>query len=386
MSLGVIDIQPSILVWARQSLGLTLEEAATKLRRPPEELANWEAGLSRPTYAQLEKLAERYKRPLLTFFLPKPPEEAPLSTDFRTMDSLVLEELDSSTRLALRRSKALQDSLPTIFGEDNPSQDLRQLRAEDYDTADELVASVRQVLDFTVEEQAQWKDAYSALSDLRSRIEQNGIFVFQLSLTSVRGFAMYEPNYPIIGLSSKDAPQGRLFTLLHELCHLLYHDSDLFLNPYTERLLGEHKETERICNQFAAHFLLPQGAFEKAITHLPKNGYIREGEIEQLARKFCVGRIVVVRRLHDLQYVNRSFYLEKQKLYASQYSNKFSESRKSAGGGPGHYRSKISQLGKTYLSGVFEQLESGNLPALEASQLIGVKIDNFEKLADKLAS
>ena len=386
MSLGVIDIQPSILVWARQSLGLTLEEAATKLRRPPEELANWEAGLSRPTYAQLEKLAERYKRPLLTFFLPKPPEEAPLSTDFRTMDSLVLEELDSSTRLALRRSKALQDSLPTIFGEDNPSQDLRQLRAEDYDTADELVASVRQVLDFTVEEQAQWKDAYSALSDLRSRIEQNGIFVFQLSLYSVRGFAMYEPNYPIIGLSSKDAPQGRLFTLLHELCHLLYHDSDLFLNPYTERLLGEHKETERICNQFAAHFLLPKEAFEKAITHLSKNGYVREGEIEQLARKFCVGRIVVVRRLHDLQYVNLSFYLEKQKLYASQYSNKFSEPRKSDGGGPGHYRSKISQLGKTFLSGVFEQLESGNLPALEASQLIGVKIDNFEKLADKLAS
>jgi Zn-dependent peptidase ImmA (M78 family) len=197
---------------------------------------------------------------------------------------------------------------------------------------------------------------------------------------------MYEPNYPIVGLSSKDAPQGRLFTLLHELCHLLYHDSDLFLNPYTERLLGEHKETERTCNQFAANFLLPKSLFEKAIAHLPKNGYIKEGDIDQLAKKFCVGRIVVVRRLHDLQYVNRSFYQEKQKLYASQYSNKSSETKKSDGGGPGHYRSKISQLGKTYLAGVFEQLESGNLPPLEASQLIGVKIDNFEKLADKLAS
>ena len=384
MSLGVIDIQPSILVWARQTLGLTLEEAANKLRRSPEELADWEAGLSRPTYAQLATLADRYKRPLLTFFLPKPPVEEPLTADFRTMDSIVVEELDSPTRLALRRAKALQGSLPSLFGEEKLDQGLLRLRAEEYDTAEELVASVREVLDITVEDQLRWKDAYAALNQLRSRLELNGVFVFQLSLTSIRGFALYEPDYPVIGLSSKDKPQGRLFTLLHELCHLLYRDSDLFLNPYTERLLGEHKETERVCNEFAAQFLLPKEAFEKAIKHLPKHGYVKEGEIGQLAKKFCVGRIVVVRRLHDLQYVNRSFYLEKQKQYASQYSNQLNEPNKGEGG-PGHYRKKISQLGRTYLSGVFEQVESGNLPLLEASQLIGVKIDNFEKLAAKLA-
>src|SRR5690606_40441256 len=47
-----IPINPALLVWARQRAGLSLDAAAQKLKR----IADWEAGVSAPTYPQLEAL------------------------------------------------------------------------------------------------------------------------------------------------------------------------------------------------------------------------------------------------------------------------------------------------------------------------------------------
>ena len=385
MATGLIDIQPSILRWARQTLGLTLEEAARKLRREPNELADWEAGNSKPTYVQLEKLAKRYKRPLLTFFLPAPPEEATFTTDFRTLDSRVLDELDPPTRLGLRRAKALQLALPTLFGSENPNRGLLNIFLEGNTTVEEVVKEVREVLELTPAVQAGWQEPYAAFNDLRTRIEENGVFAFQFSVEAARGFALHDSEYPIIGISSRDAVQGRIFTLLHELCHLFFEESNVLFPPYAERLLDEHRDIEKFCNQFAADMLLPLALFEPAISKLPRDGNIKEASIKRLAQQFCVGRIVIVRRLHELQYVNREFYLRKQRLYADQYNSKSTEKDSASSGGPGHYRTKVSRLGKTFLNGVFDRVDSGQLPELQAAQLIGVKIDNFDKLRDKIS-
>ncbi len=386
MSLATINIEPSILIWARKTLGLSIEEVAGRLKRDPNEIAEWEAGLKQPTFAQLENLAEKiYKRPLALFFLPKPPEEASFDADFRTMNSAAIDELSDKTRIELRKAKALQKSLPEIFGPKNPTRGLIDVHFPDGQTVDDAIQTIRSVLGLTIEQQQKWTSDYNALNDLRGRIEKNGIFVFQLTLKDIRGFAMYDDEYPIIGLSSKDLPQGRTFTILHELCHLLFSDSDLFLNPDLERVLGRHKETERVCNQFAAEILLPTEVFSKiAETKLSASGYVSDAEIARLAKKFHAGRIVVVRRLKDLGFVDKEFYLNKQKLYANQYKGKLSEIKLNNGGGPGHYNTKISRLGKNYLTAVFDRIEAGKLTPLQASQLMGVKIDNFPKLLEKL--
>lgn len=53
-----------LLIWARESGGFTVNEAAKKANVKPEKLSGWESGESRPTINQLRKLASIYKRPL----------------------------------------------------------------------------------------------------------------------------------------------------------------------------------------------------------------------------------------------------------------------------------------------------------------------------------
>ena len=68
-------IRGELLTWARRSLRMGLEEAAERLRVPPERLAAWESGEQKPTVNQLRKAARVYRRPLAAFFLPEPPRD-----------------------------------------------------------------------------------------------------------------------------------------------------------------------------------------------------------------------------------------------------------------------------------------------------------------------
>jgi DNA-binding transcriptional regulator YiaG len=53
----ISGIQPSILRWARQSIGLSLLDVAHAMKKPASAIEAWEEGLDAPTYPQLEKLA-----------------------------------------------------------------------------------------------------------------------------------------------------------------------------------------------------------------------------------------------------------------------------------------------------------------------------------------
>lgn len=62
------NINPGLLVWARETAGLPRDAAAKKIGVKPARLAEWEEGRLRPTVTQLRKAASVYKRPLAVFF------------------------------------------------------------------------------------------------------------------------------------------------------------------------------------------------------------------------------------------------------------------------------------------------------------------------------
>ena len=85
-------VNPAIMIWARETAGLTQEEAARQLgfQNTPrssavEKLARIEQGLKEPSRPQLVKMAGQYRRPLLTFYLSKPPQMGKRGVDFRTL-------------------------------------------------------------------------------------------------------------------------------------------------------------------------------------------------------------------------------------------------------------------------------------------------------------
>src|SRR5262252_3262483 len=74
---------PTVLTWAQESAGLPVELAATKAAIASERLAAGERGGQRPTFAQLRKLSEVYKRPLAIFYLKESPRGFQPMHDFR---------------------------------------------------------------------------------------------------------------------------------------------------------------------------------------------------------------------------------------------------------------------------------------------------------------
>ena len=68
-------VNPDILVWARETAGLSEQDAAKKLGlSSPERLEALESGKRDPSRRQLLNMSEKYRRPLLTFYLPKEPK------------------------------------------------------------------------------------------------------------------------------------------------------------------------------------------------------------------------------------------------------------------------------------------------------------------------
>ena len=103
-------INPNILKWARERSGYTVEAIAKFLKKKVSIINNWESGERAPTYVQLEKLADKYKRPIAIFFFPEPPKEPNIAENLalRSSDNTPLEP---RIHILLRQAYARQLSL-----------------------------------------------------------------------------------------------------------------------------------------------------------------------------------------------------------------------------------------------------------------------------------
>ena len=71
MAEKITCVNGSVLKWTREQCGdLQLKEINDLFPK----IEAWENGEDYPTYAQLEKLAHAYRKPLTIFFFPEPPE------------------------------------------------------------------------------------------------------------------------------------------------------------------------------------------------------------------------------------------------------------------------------------------------------------------------
>src|SRR5687768_15029459 len=123
MANPVAGVNPTVLKWARERSGYSIEEAADLAGKGADVLLKWEAGDAAPTYVQLEKLAYKiYKRPIALFFFPQPPEEPEPSQEFRTLPDFEIDDLRPDTRLKVRQALALQISLSELSNGKNPSE------------------------------------------------------------------------------------------------------------------------------------------------------------------------------------------------------------------------------------------------------------------------
>ncbi len=379
MAEQVTGIQTSVLQWARESQGFSIDEVANRMKRDPAEITAWESGESAPTYVQLETLAYKiYKRPLAVFFLPQPPSEPDPEREFRTLPNFDLEDLRADTRYQIRFAHSLQLSLKELNEGRNSAARLifRDITLVTGGRVADYAEQVRDYLGITIEEQAAWRSSELALKTWRNTIEDAGVFVFKHAFKQkeISGFCLLDDEFPVIYLNNSTTKTRQVFSLFHELAHLLFHINGIskFDPSYIAQLREPERRIEHFCNAFAAELLMPSADFD---AQLRENRTVDERLVERLANRYSVSREVVLRRMRDKGLVSQTLYEEKAAEWAAQ-----AEERESSGGN--YYATQAAYLGERYLKLVLGKHYQGKLTLEQAADYLGVKAKNLVGLEE----
>jgi Zn-dependent peptidase ImmA (M78 family) len=359
-----IPINPALLVWARERAGLSRDEATRRFKR----LAEWEAGQGSPTYPQLEQLAEALKVPIAVFFFPEPPEVPSINETFRTLPDAELDQLPSRVRMLMRKAKVMQMNLADLTDGRNTAPKLitRDLQFPPTVKISEMVETVRKYIGVSILDQTSWKDTEAALKGWRSALLKVGIFVFKdaFRINDFSGFCLYDDEFPIIYVNNTMAKTRQIFTYFHELAHLIFHTSgiDKVRDGYIDRLTGNAKQIEIICNKFASQFLLPEEEFARAMAGRPWT----EASAEAVAALFHVSREVVYRRFLDHGRIGEQQYTEAAERWAAQVQKPDTD-----GGNP--YWTKLTYLGRDYVGLALSQFHQNRIDETQLADFLDMK-------------
>ena len=366
MKRETLPITPAVVRWARERAGFSLEEARQKYKK----IEAWETGAAFPSYAQLEDMADKFKVPIAVFFFPAPPNVPPISETFRTLPEHEFEQLPPRIRLLLRKAKSFQLNLIEMTGGVNtaPRHITHDITFEEDISVAEAAGRVRRYLDISVAEQTGWPSDDAALEKWRRALQDVGISVFKdaFKVQNYSGFCLYDDVFPIIYVNNSNAKTRQIFTLFHELAHILFHTSgiDLLTDDFIQRLPDDAKKIEIICNRFAAEFLVPENDFETAFEGRPPT----EASAAHLADLFHVSREFIYRRFLDRNLISQAEY--------ESASLRWAEQQRTGEGGGNYYYTKISYLGSDYIKLALSQYYQNRIDEAQLAEYLD-SIGNF---------
>jgi len=360
---------------------LSLEDVASRLKKDVAQIVAWENGEDHPTYGQLETLAYScYKRPIAIFFFPQPPDEEDQHADFRLLPEHEFAKLAPETRYSIRTMKARRESLIELSGGRNPSKRLifRDLAITRSHVPSDFPDKIRDYLGIDLETQWRWRNAEQALKAWREAIQDSGVFVFKGPLTQqgISGFCLDDSEFPIIFINNANAKTRQIFTLFHELAHILFRENGMTLtdDSFIDSLPTEDRDLEAACNRLASEILVPSDVFDNDVA-----GWDGDPEqIAEFAKRYCVSREVIGRKLLERGSIDRETYRELARLWNEEWL------MRTRSGMGNYYNNQSAYLGSHYLRLAFSQYYDGRCTLAELSDHLGVKARNVEKLETKM--
>ncbi|MFW5983137.1 MAG: ImmA/IrrE family metallo-endopeptidase [bacterium] len=369
-----INVNHEVLVWARESLALNRAQASESTGISPKRLIQLELGEKQPTLKELKAFSKTYKRTIATLLLNKPPKEKPLPQDRRTIDSKELGLFHEKTIMAVRKSRAFAQSFVELRDEIGMPFPKFNLSASIQDNPKKVAEKIRRLLHLN--EIREIDNIRIALEAYIERIEYLGVAVFQLSLKqdNVRGFAIVDDIIPIIGIKrGGEPPHSKIFTLFHELGHILLNEgaiTDLSLNPVWE--------VEKWCNAFAAEVLVPTSELlqMRILQEYQEQGQKiwAKKDLVDLANHFHVGPLAILRSLLENGLTTTAFYKEKHEKW-----NKPQFGRAKNPEGRNLAKEAVQEKGRTYIGLAFKAYDQNRISLKDLSDFIGVKLSYIPK-------
>lgn len=379
-------VNSDILKWARETAGLSLEEAAQKIglsgERAAERLAEMETGDRDPTRRQLVHMSEKYRRPLLTFYLPDKPRPGDRGQDFRTRPegrapgaeallSALLRDVHARQGLVRAALEEAEDDLPLEFVGD------RQVA----DGVEAVVGSMREVLGISLDEFRNQRTASDAFKVLREGAEKAGVFVMlmgnlgthhtDIDARVFRGFSLADPVAPFVVINEKDSRAAWSFTLLHELAHIWLGQTGI--NGYD----GE-SEVEKFCDAVAARFLLDPAELALVRAHDADDEEDLRNRIGEFAGRRNLSRKMVAYNLLRTRAITTATYRSLSNYFDAERFARATDG--GSDGGPDYYKVRRHRVGPSLVDLVRRMLAGGELSTTKAGRVLGVKPTAVDRL------
>lgn len=378
-------VKPELIRWVRKDAGLSVADAAKKAGTSEAIVRQWEGGTLQPTIRQLRLLANAAKRPIAIFYLAEPPWKFTALRDFRRLPGDPAADQSPALRVAVRlacerRQVALD--LAADLGDMPPPL---PIRASPGEPVGEVARRIRNLLGVSIQDQRRWSGEYDALNNWRRAIQDLGVLVFQargVEVDEMRGFSVAEEPMPAIVLNTRDAPNGRVFTLIHEFCHLLLRKGGICDLRDHRNQRPEDSAIEVFCNAVAAETLVPRRDFVRArlVRSHPRGADWQETELRSVARDFSVSWEVVLRRLLDTGQITRGIYRDRREAMLA--TSRATRSAQTGFVTPDV--GAVTNLGKEFVKLVLVSYYQDRITSRDVSEYLGVRLKHMASIEERV--
>jgi len=351
-----LEISPTVLKALRESSGRSIQEIARILNTTEERIKNVEKGEDFFTLKEIKKLSNIYNRPLAAFFTKEIPK-IPTIPDYRINRE---RKLTPEVYLAMRRAYYLASKILELSNEKSKIPNFpKDIKPE------ELAKRFRNYLKVDLlksEKPEQILDYYREILEKKLSIL---IIEYPLKADDVRAFSL-ALDISIIVLNEQDGPTIKLFSLFHEVCHLLKRSSAICsIEPGDKR----QPKVEFYCDSFAAEFLVPLDDLKEEIL---KTG-VNDRGVSRLSKIYGVSKQVIMLRLLKLGYVDSNRYqrfkekFDKEKLEKKKFGRRNWE------------KVYLRRVGNFAIQKVSNAYVGGDITFLESVEILDLKTKYAEK-------
>ena len=367
-----VTIAPAVLEWAIRRTGLSDDDLSAQFPK----LDQWVSREAKPTLAQARKLADKAHVPFAFLLLEAPVADNSGVADFRTVRSAAIAELSpelqdvltaAESRLAwyADHSEASGVEPPAIFASVPGGVSAREAAQE-----------TRAVLGLPPE--VPLKGSEKVLSLARS-MEDAGLLVSRnsivgnstkrsLNVEEFRGFTIEDSGFVLVFVNTNDAKTAQLFSLAHELGHVVRGKPGL--SDHSDR-----QKLEQWCNEFAAEFLAPG----EAVRHGYKSGEVLD-EVDAVSRRFGLSREASLLRLQKLNLITKADAAEAYPVLMAAKPN----SAENRGGAPQFPVLVRARVGERFFDTLTQAAVDGQVSDMEAARYLGARsFDKFQNLVAK---
>jgi Zn-dependent peptidase ImmA (M78 family) len=338
-----------------ERLGIERDDLDAELERDPE-----------PRQGMLNDIAKELALPPFVFYMEHSPQLHDVLPDFRAPNPAPTAK-SRQTIQAIQFGEGIQKAVAEGRATNAPS--LPRFKATTLQAIDDFALEARQFFNITLQEQASAKDAKEFYVLCRKKIEDKGVFVLHDSFPQEdgSGFCLAHRLYPVIVVNTKQQTRGRrLFTLIHELAHVLMQQSGIS-DPF-----AHNNEVERRCNRFAGAFLVPASYATALLGATPTKDPDYE-DVRWAARRLKISQEATVLRLEQLRIYNQGSHQKWKRIVHNMGNPDFSEK---GGGGtepPPQEKVKLAKYGFRFARAFDELLSAGLITEINLYRATGLK-------------